>query len=146
MNRGKLVICAADAESSADHLPLLRHALPGHVQSEVRDIEVCLPACAKFQTLSSQDSFGSGSQYPANANAVRDWRIYVDFAQSLIGIARPLYAQESLRRRSARNSLRARHHDDRGNIAAQIEQRMQLDGCLGRANTAHGNTDTDRGY
>ena len=28
-------------------------------------------------------------------NAVRDWRIYADFAQSLIGIARPLYAQES---------------------------------------------------
>jgi hypothetical protein len=27
----------------------------------------------------------------ANANAVRDWRIYADFAQSLIAIARPLY-------------------------------------------------------
>jgi hypothetical protein len=26
---------------------------------------------------------------------LRDWRIYADFAQSLIGIARPLYAQES---------------------------------------------------
>jgi hypothetical protein len=31
----------------------------------------------------------------ANANAVRDWRSYADFAQSLIGIARPWYAQES---------------------------------------------------
>ena len=30
----------------------------------------------------------------ADANAVRDWRIYADFAQSLIGIARPLYADE----------------------------------------------------
>jgi hypothetical protein len=30
----------------------------------------------------------------ANANAVRDWRIYADFAQSLIGIARRLYLQE----------------------------------------------------
>ena len=30
----------------------------------------------------------------ANANAVRDWRIYADFAQSLIGIARPLYVDE----------------------------------------------------
>jgi hypothetical protein len=30
----------------------------------------------------------------ANANAVRDWRIYADFAQSLIAMARPLYAQE----------------------------------------------------
>ena len=30
----------------------------------------------------------------ANANATRDWRIYADFAQSLIGIARRLYADE----------------------------------------------------
>ena len=30
----------------------------------------------------------------ANANATRDWRIYADFAQSLIGIARPLYVDE----------------------------------------------------
>jgi hypothetical protein len=30
----------------------------------------------------------------ANANAVRDWRIYADFAQSLITIARPLYVDE----------------------------------------------------
>jgi len=32
----------------------------------------------------------------AHANQVRDWRIYADFAQVLIGIARPLYANESL--------------------------------------------------
>ncbi len=30
----------------------------------------------------------------ANANAMRDWRIYADFAQSLIGIARRLFAEE----------------------------------------------------
>jgi hypothetical protein len=30
----------------------------------------------------------------ANANQVRDWRIYADFAQVLINIARPLYANE----------------------------------------------------
>ena len=30
----------------------------------------------------------------ANANATRDWRIYADFAQRLIGIARTLYADE----------------------------------------------------
>jgi hypothetical protein len=30
----------------------------------------------------------------ANANAVRDWRIYADFAQRLIAITRPLYAQD----------------------------------------------------
>jgi Transposase DDE domain/Domain of unknown function (DUF4372) len=32
----------------------------------------------------------------ANANETRDWRIYRDFAQSLIRIARPLYAQSDL--------------------------------------------------
>lgn len=32
----------------------------------------------------------------ANANGTRDWRIYCDFAQSLIGIARRLYAEEPL--------------------------------------------------
>jgi hypothetical protein len=31
----------------------------------------------------------------ANANATRDWRIYCDFAQSLIAMARGLYANES---------------------------------------------------
>jgi hypothetical protein len=30
----------------------------------------------------------------AHANEMRDWRIYVDFAQFLIGIARPLYAND----------------------------------------------------
>jgi transposase len=30
----------------------------------------------------------------ANANLVRDWRIYADFAQVLIAIAKPLYAKE----------------------------------------------------
>ena len=32
----------------------------------------------------------------ANANAVRDWRIYADLAQHLIGIARRLYADDPL--------------------------------------------------
>ena len=30
----------------------------------------------------------------ADANETRDWRIYADFAQVLIGIARKLYAQD----------------------------------------------------
>ena len=30
----------------------------------------------------------------ANSNATRNWRIYADFAQRLIGIARKLYAEE----------------------------------------------------
>jgi hypothetical protein len=35
-------------------------------------------------------------QRPLLENAVRDWRIYADFAQHLIGIARRLYADEPL--------------------------------------------------
>ena len=33
----------------------------------------------------------------SNANAVRDWRIYADFAQHLVGMARDLYAGDTLR-------------------------------------------------
>jgi hypothetical protein len=32
----------------------------------------------------------------ADASEARDWRIYADFAQSLIGIARRLYAEETV--------------------------------------------------
>src|SRR5450631_89026 len=32
----------------------------------------------------------------ADANESRDWRIYADFAQVLIGIARPLYAHDPI--------------------------------------------------
>ena len=32
----------------------------------------------------------------AEANEQRDWRIYADFAQALIQLARPLYAEEDL--------------------------------------------------
>ncbi len=32
----------------------------------------------------------------ADANESRDWRIYADFAQVLIGIARPLYARDPI--------------------------------------------------
>jgi hypothetical protein len=36
----------------------------------------------------------------ADANEAHDWRIFADFAQVLIGIARPLYVRRSDRRRS----------------------------------------------
>jgi hypothetical protein len=32
----------------------------------------------------------------AHANESRDWRIYADFAQVLIGIARPLHARDPM--------------------------------------------------
>ena len=65
-------------------------------RESLRDIEVNLRAQAKrlyhmgfrCQTISRNTL--------ANANATRPWQIYADFAQHLIGIARPLYAEEPL--------------------------------------------------
>jgi hypothetical protein len=63
-------------------------------RESLRDIEVCLRAqSSKLYHLGIRSVVARNTL--ANANAVRDWRIYADFAQSLIGIARPLYAQES---------------------------------------------------
>jgi hypothetical protein len=63
-------------------------------RESLRDIEVCLRAqSSKLYHLGIGSAVAHNTL--ANANAVRDWRIYADFAQSLIGIARPLYAQES---------------------------------------------------
>jgi hypothetical protein len=63
-------------------------------RESLRDIEVCLRAQrSKLYHFGIRSTVARNTL--ANANAVRDWRIYADFAQSLIGIARPLYAQES---------------------------------------------------
>lgn len=63
-------------------------------RESLRDIEVCLRAqSSKLYHLGIRSAVARNTL--ANANAVRDWRIYADFAQSLIGIARPLYAQDS---------------------------------------------------
>ena len=62
-------------------------------RESLRDIEVSLRAqSSKLYHLGIRSAVARNTL--ANANAVRDWRIYADFAQSLIGIARPLYAQE----------------------------------------------------
>src|SRR5438094_5498140 len=63
-------------------------------RESLRDIEVCLRAqSSKLYHLGIRSAVARNTL--AHAKAVRDWRIYADFAQSLIGIARPLYAQES---------------------------------------------------
>ncbi len=59
----------------------------------LRDIEACLRAQAgKPYHMGIRSSVARNTL--ANANAVRDWRAYADLAQSLIGIARRLYAEE----------------------------------------------------
>ena len=62
-------------------------------RESLRDIEACLRAQrAKLYHFGLRSTVARNTL--ANANAVRDWRIYADFAQSLIGIARPLYVDE----------------------------------------------------
>jgi Transposase DDE domain/Domain of unknown function (DUF4372) len=64
-------------------------------RESLRDIEVSLAVHrpklyhAGFRSLVKKSTL-------ADANELRDWRIYADFAQSLIQIARPLYADSDL--------------------------------------------------
>jgi len=62
-------------------------------RESLRDIEACLRAQASKLYHMGIKSRVSRSTL-ADANEVRDWRIYAEFAQSLIGIARRLYAGE----------------------------------------------------
>ena len=64
-------------------------------RESLRDIEACLRSMTGklyhvgFRGQVSRSTLG-------DANETHDWRIYADFAQVLIGIARPLYAQDPM--------------------------------------------------
>ncbi|MBM2805008.1 MAG: family transposase [Deltaproteobacteria bacterium] len=62
-------------------------------RESLRDIETCLRAQQSKLYRMGIKSWVSRSTL-ADANESRDWRIYADFAQSLIAIARSLYAEE----------------------------------------------------
>src|SRR5271166_5245181 len=65
-------------------------------RESLRDIEACLNAQAsKLYRLGFRAPHIARNTM-SNANAVRDWRIYADFAQHLIGMARDLYAGDTL--------------------------------------------------
>jgi uncharacterized protein DUF4372/DDE family transposase len=64
-------------------------------RESLRDIEACLGAQpAKLYHLGIRGNVSRSSL--ADANEGRDWRIYFEFAQALIGIARRLYIDEPL--------------------------------------------------
>jgi hypothetical protein len=115
MNKGKLVFAQL-----TEHLPLTtfrrcvaRYRGEFHVRSfscldqflcmafaqltfreSLREIEACLRAhTVKLYHMGIHSKIISRSTL-ADANEARDWRIYADFAQSLIGIARRLYVHE----------------------------------------------------
>jgi len=63
-------------------------------RESLREIEACLSAQnSKLYHMGVRAKRIAKSTL-ADANETRDWRIYADFAQSLIGIARRLYADE----------------------------------------------------
>ena len=62
-------------------------------RESLRDIEACLRAqTGKLYHMGIKSRVSRSTL--ADANEVRDWRLYADFAQSLIGIARRLYTDE----------------------------------------------------
>ena len=64
-------------------------------RESLRDIEACLRSVqSKLYHLGFRGKISRSTL--ADANETHDWRIYADFAQVLIHIVRPLYAQEAL--------------------------------------------------
>ena len=64
-------------------------------RDSLRETVICLRAqSAKLYHMGIRG--GVSRNTLSNANKVRDWRIYADFAQALINRARPLYANEDL--------------------------------------------------
>jgi hypothetical protein len=63
-------------------------------RESLRDIEACLRvAKPRLYHMGFRGTVSRNTL--AHANQTRDWHIYADFAQVLIGMARPLYAKES---------------------------------------------------
>src|SRR6201981_4064748 len=64
-------------------------------RESLRDIEACLRSISgKLYHMGFRSTIARSTL--ADANESRDWRIYADFAQTLIAIARPLYAHDPI--------------------------------------------------
>jgi hypothetical protein len=64
-------------------------------RESLRDIEACLRSMSgKLYHMGLRGRVARSTL--ADANETHDWRIYADFAQVLIGIARPLYAGDPI--------------------------------------------------
>ena len=107
---------AAHVPCLADHLPTVRRSLPwrilgvqllllGPVSGDgLRSVDLpreparyrSMPSLGERQVVSHGISRPVARSTLADANESHDWRIYADFAQVLIGIARPLYAADPI--------------------------------------------------
>ena len=80
--------------SCAEHFRILAFAQLTYRES-LRDIEACLSAqAAKLYHMGIREAVSRSTL--ADANELRDWRIYAEFAHRLIAQARTLYASEDL--------------------------------------------------
>jgi Domain of unknown function (DUF4372)/Transposase DDE domain len=78
----------------AEHFRILAFAQLTYRES-LRDIEACLSAqAAKLYHMGIREAVSRSTL--ADANELRDWRIYAEFAHRLIAQARQLYASEDL--------------------------------------------------
>jgi hypothetical protein len=78
----------------AEHFRILAFAQLAYRES-LRDIEACLSAqAAKLYHMGIREAVSRSTL--ADANELRDWRIYAEFAHRLIAQARQLYASEEL--------------------------------------------------
>jgi hypothetical protein len=78
----------------AEHFRILAFAQLTYRES-LRDIEACLSAqAAKLYHMGIREAVSRSTL--ADANELRDWRIYAEFAHRLIAQARTLYASEDL--------------------------------------------------
>jgi hypothetical protein len=81
-------------------------------RESLRDIEACLGSMqSKLYHMGFRGKVSRSTL--ADATERRDWRIYADFAQVLIGIARPLYADDPTGSRVGSKSVCTGFHDHR---------------------------------
>ena len=126
--------CAVHAPSAAHDVSSMRRPLRWRAQGQelllsrpisvhgIRAVDLSresaryrsMPAGAILQALSLWAFAATIARNTlANANAARDWRLYANFAQRLIGVARSLVRRRALRCRSGPDCLRSRCHNHR---------------------------------
>jgi hypothetical protein len=94
------IVARYDGDRAARTLPCAAHyRVMAFAQltyrESLRDIEACLSAqTSKLYAMGFREPIRRSTL--ADANEARDWRIYAEFAQRLIGQARRLYAADSL--------------------------------------------------
>ena len=103
-------------------------------RESLRDIEACLRSMSgKLYHLGFRGQ--GGAHHTGRRQRDHDWRIYADFAQVLIGIARPLYARDPIGVELEQQPLRAGFDNHRPMlVAVPVGQVSQ---AQGRRQDAH---------